>query len=669
MRLTTRIIVGFLASFVVLLATSIFTFYGARETGETYAQVSRSHTLQVRLSQVLSGTLELQSSQQVFVLTGDESFRPYYNAALEHLSNAQAEIEKWVEEPQERELAAVLGGLVKERLRIAREVIEAREKGGLDAAVGQMLSLEQWRATQRIHELISQIENREMQFLERQMLKAQDYAEWTLWATRAASVAAFLLLALGGGWLVRSIQTPVQGLLEGAERLGRGDLQYRIPLRGRLGKKDEFGQLADTFNWMAEKRLKAEESLRLISDWSQFLASTLDPETVLRAMGRMWVPRLADLCAVRVTDPASGQLHCAVMGEGKEKIEKRSGSPASPSSAAFDEVLKKGKAQLIAETPDEWIDLIRSELRIQGAAEVKKRSAMLVPVPMGGKVSGVILCLSRPGLAYNPEDIALTEELARRAGAALENSRLYLEAQRAIQARQNILAIVSHDLKNPLTAIRMNTELLAQMVPSGEEGEKMVKVLENLKAGSGQMSRMIMDLLDMSAIEAGKLTIRSKALGSRELKSLIDSVIEQMRPVAMRRGLTLVAKVPSSFPEAQGDLDRVRQVLLNLLGNAIKFTPEGGSVFISAEETAGDELLFSVRDTGPGISRELLPRLFTRFLQAEGIQQKGTGLGLFISKGIIDAHHGRIWVKSELGQGSTFFFTLPRHAHAGARSA
>jgi PAS domain S-box-containing protein len=232
------------------------------------------------------------------------------------------------------------------------------------------------------------------------------------------------------------------------------------------------------------------------------------------------------------------------------------------------------------------------------------------------------------------------------------------ERTRAILAREEILAMVSHDLKNPLGAILLTTALLRRMELEGEQGERVRGNVEKIQRAAERMNSLIRDILDVARIEAGHFLVEP---APHSPLALMDEAIELLQPLAVQKGLRLERQARGeSLGPVRCDRERVLQVFSNLLGNAIKFTPAGGLVCVRAEPGEGATVRFSVKDTGPGIPAEQVPHLFDRYWQARDKARMGTGLGLFIARGIVTAHGGHIWVDSTVGVGSTFSFTLPR---------
>lgn len=226
--------------------------------------------------------------------------------------------------------------------------------------------------------------------------------------------------------------------------------------------------------------------------------------------------------------------------------------------------------------------------------------------------------------------------------------------RQAIQARDEVLAVVSHDLRNPVGTIFSAASLLLELnLPE----EKRRSQLMAVKRAAGRMNRLIQDLLDVARMEAGGLRV---AAGHFQLQELLDEIVLAHRDLARSRGIRLYSRYPDPYAQGWGDRDRIHQVLSNLVDNALKFSSEGGVVEIGAREEPDEGgTLFWVSDTGPGIEEADQERLFDRFWQISRRDKRGAGLGLSIVKGLVEAHGGRVWVESEDGMGSTFLFLLP----------
>jgi len=226
-------------------------------------------------------------------------------------------------------------------------------------------------------------------------------------------------------------------------------------------------------------------------------------------------------------------------------------------------------------------------------------------------------------------------------------------ANEARDVKDEFLAMVSHDLRNPLNAIALNTQLLERLVSAGDP--RLVRISRSLESSIVQMQRIISDLLDVAAIEAGKLSVQ---LETGDARTPIEEAVESSRSISAEKSITLDAGIgPDPLP-ASFDPGRIVQVLENLIHNALKFTPSGGRISVGGRRT--DHVVeIRVRDTGPGLQPEEISVIFDRFRQVEKRGRKALGLGLYISRSIIESHGGRIWAESVPGEGSTFLFTLP----------
>ena len=242
-----------------------------------------------------------------------------------------------------------------------------------------------------------------------------------------------------------------------------------------------------------------------------------------------------------------------------------------------------------------------------------------------------------------------------------ENERLVGQAQDALRAREDLLAIVSHDLRNPLGVVLASTSMLLKSNLPPDKQERARRQVEAIQRAGNRMNRLIRDLLDFASIQAGRLSV---SLRPQDVAAMVSEVMDVMEPLASPKGQHLVADVAPDVA-IRCDHDRVIQLFSNLVGNAIKFTPDGGTITVRAMPEGGI-VRFAVSDTGPGIPAEELAHVFDRYYQAQRRNRDGIGLGLSIARGIVEAHGGRIWAESVEGEGSTFSFTLaPEPAVAG----
>ena len=305
-------------------------------------------------------------------------------------------------------------------------------------------------------------------------------------------------------------------------------------------------------------------------------------------------------------------------------------------------------------TPAQLSALAQSHEHLRLLRAFEPRSLITLPLLAGGKLLGAIALLSSAGSrVYGPADLRLAEELAQRAALSVQNARLYRAAQRTTQARDDILGIVAHDLRNPLATILLQAEIFRSLGP--EPDSRYDKALNLIVRAASRMNRLIQDLLDVTRMEAGSLSLEQRPVPAAEV--ILDSV-EAQRPPTSAASLELLSEVAPDLPEVWADRDRLTQIFENLIGNAAKFTDPGGRITAGARP-GQTEVLFWVRDTGAGIAPENLAHVFDRFWQARRADRLGAGLGLPIVKGLVEAHGGRIWVESTPGRGTTFYFTIP----------
>ena len=311
-----------------------------------------------------------------------------------------------------------------------------------------------------------------------------------------------------------------------------------------------------------------------------------------------------------------------------------------------------------------------ADLREEAASDLNEiilragyRARMVAPPLRGEDIVGMLVVRRRTPGEFEKNTVDLIKTFAAQSALAIQNARLFREIEDksrqlevASQHKSQFLANMSHELRTPLNAILGYSELMADGA-YGEPSEKMLGILKRLEANGRHLLGLINDVLDLSKIEAGQLVLE---LSDYSIQDIAQTVRSTLEPLATDKKLGFKVEVAPQLPSGHGDGRRLTQVLINLVGNAIKFT-DAGEVVIKAEANDGS-FQVSVRDTGPGISATDQTKLFQEFQQADNAitrKKGGTGLGLAISKRIIEMHGGKIWVESQIGQGSTFAFTLP----------
>jgi PAS domain S-box-containing protein len=410
------------------------------------------------------------------------------------------------------------------------------------------------------------------------------------------------------------------------------------------------------------ERKRIEKEQRFLAEVSEALSASLEYEQTLANLARLVVQNIADWSAVVVMDE-QGQLSrlkvasadpdqaplCAVL----EQM-----TPDRDLTHLMRSVIESKRPIVVEHLTLQYIEsLAQAPVHLQALLATGTTSLVAAPLLMRGQPLGaLVFTSSTTSRVYGQSDLRLAEALAERAAIAIENARLYRASVHAIQLRDHVLAVVAHDLRNPLSTILMQAGALKRQGPEPER--RSLKSVEVIQRAVRRMNRLIQDLLDVALMEAGQLTMERARLSAGEL---VVEAVDMLRPLAASASLELRVEVNTDVREVWGDRDRLLQVFENLIGNAIKFTKAGGNITTGAASRDG-EVVFWVADTGFGIASENVPLIFDRFWQATRASRKGAGLGLPITKGIVEAHGGRIWVESTAGHGSTFFFTIPKSA-------
>jgi signal transduction histidine kinase len=415
------------------------------------------------------------------------------------------------------------------------------------------------------------------------------------------------------------------------------------------------------------RRKRAEEVQQFLARASDELAGSIDYRETLERVTRLAVPHLAEMSMVYVAE-GRGELRRAAVShvdpaKQAELDELLHGSPLRPHATASPvmRALLTGEAQLVSEVTEAELEAYATSPDHQRVLQrLAPRSLIVVPLISRGRTLGAItLGCGDEQRRYTEDDVAVARELARRAALAIDNARLYADAQQASRARHEILHVVSHDLRNSLHAMLLNLDMLLADTPDVERRTRSRPEMEAIQRSALQMERLVRDLLDAENLETGRFAVH---LGVVHASEMIEDTLELLQPLAAERSLALRAAVAPGLPLLRADPSRLQQVLVNLIGNAIKFTGPGGEVVVAAEPGAEpDRVRLAVTDTGVGIGPEELPLVFDRYWQGEQSRRsgRGTGLGLAITRGIVEAHGGEIGVQSRVGHGTTVHITLP----------
>jgi len=409
------------------------------------------------------------------------------------------------------------------------------------------------------------------------------------------------------------------------------------------------------------------ERVRFLAEASRILASSLDYHGTLTSVARLAVPHVADWCVVDILGDDGTLQRLAVAHVDPELValvrDLHERYPPNPLSRhGVVNVVRTGKPEIVDQVLDEWlVRAARNAEHLGALRRLQLKSYMCVPLVARGRTVGAITLVTVTDRRYARDDLLLAEDLAWRMATAIDNARLYEEAQHASRTKDEFLAIVSHELRTPLTATLGWLHLLRTNKLDVEATEE---ALESLERSTRAQVQLIGDLLDISRIVSGKFNMEFAPV---DPAALVESVIGIIRPTTVTKDITVEHHVERGLGRVLGDSDRLQQVLWNLASNAIKFTPKGGSVRIELRRADGDaEIVIS--DTGIGIRPDFLPFVFDRFRQGDSSTTRahsGLGLGLAIVRYLVEAHGGTVTAASEgTGRGATFTVRLPLAAAA-----
>jgi signal transduction histidine kinase len=428
--------------------------------------------------------------------------------------------------------------------------------------------------------------------------------------------------------------------------LGR---QMRLLAREAMRRRLEAERETNEAKRAREAAEQEERRTAFLAAAGQELAKSLDYQQTISTLARLIVPNLAEMCVIDMSEE-EGVLRRSAVAHRNREDEAMFASDVGTARREVPEVLVR-----IMQTGEPTLVGSSSGLYsyISGVPDGAGRTLIFLPLVSRGQTIGIAAAISTEASPFTTADVPLFGELARRASLSIDNARLYQESQQAVRAREEVLAIVSHDLRNPLSAVLLGSSLLQMSQSLAEEDREQ---LETIEVSAKRMSRLIADLLDVTRLEGGKrLPIEPEQVQAAEL---LDEAKELFRAQATVAQVSMEYHCDETLPPVHADRHRMMQVLSNLIGNSLKFTPPGGRITVSAK-VREDEVLFSIADTGPGIPRENLSDIFSPYWQAKRTERLGAGLGLPIAKGIVEAHGGKVWVESEQGEGTQFYFTLP----------
>jgi PAS domain S-box-containing protein len=404
-------------------------------------------------------------------------------------------------------------------------------------------------------------------------------------------------------------------------------------------------------------RKRFEQRQQFLAEAGEKLASSFGSSETLTQVARLAVPVIADGCilenrvgkgfmagAAAHVDPGIEDILDEI-GLAEVRIPAR-GHPLT-------EILEKPSPVLLqSNAASRLLEASANPAYLKAVKAMNPQSALFLPLVAREQLIGA-LTLFRTKRTFDGDDLGFAEDLARLAALALDNARLHDTVRASLRARDEMVGVVSHDLRNPVAAVKMLSRTLLRASENGDAQAR--ESIELISQAAEQMDALIRDLLDVNCMDAGKLAISPVSMDPSQL--LTDS-LQTLRPLVDEKGISLDLQIETALPKVMADPERIQQMLSNLVGNAIKFSPAGSKIVVVARKDT-DDVIISVLDNGRGIAAEQLPRVFDRYWQSSRTDRQGAGLGLAISKGIVEAHGGRIWLESRPAEGTTVSFTLP----------
>lgn len=406
---------------------------------------------------------------------------------------------------------------------------------------------------------------------------------------------------------------------------------------------------------------QAEDNLTFLSEASRLLASSLDYTQTLRHIAQLAVPRIADWFAIDMLDGTGKMKLITVMHKNPHMVkwaqELRSASPPDMSSqSGLPKVIRTGQPELVSHITDEMLNAPTvSDKERRLVKKIGLRSIMIVPLFRDRKtVGGITFVTAETKRHFTQKDLDMAEELANRASVALEHAALYQSSQDAVAARDNFIAVASHELKTPVTSVKIFADVLKKHSRQIGDG-KAEAYLTKMDTQLGKLTELIYDLLNVSKIQAGKIQFHVEEFDFDEAVCEVVNILQEAAPhhrliMQGKTGLQVVA-----------DRERIGQVLNNLVMNAVKYSPRADKVVIGLSAQDGT-VSVAVRDYGIGIEESHLNKIFERFYRVYDTTDKtfpGLGIGLYICSEIVRRHGGKLHVRSNIGKGSTFTFTIP----------
>jgi PAS domain S-box-containing protein len=404
-------------------------------------------------------------------------------------------------------------------------------------------------------------------------------------------------------------------------------------------------------------RKRFEQRQQFLAEAGEKLASSFGSSETLNQVARLAVPTIADGCILE-NRVGNGFLAGAAahVDPGIEELLDQIGEVGvriPPRSHPLTEILGKPSPVLLqSDTTSCLLEASSNPAYMKAVKAMNPQSALFLPLVAREQLIGALTLFRTTG-SFDSDDLGFAEDLARLAALALDNARLHDSVRASLRARDEMLGVVSHDLRNPVAAVKMLSRTLLRAPENA--GTPARDSIELIAQAADQMDALIRDLLDVNRLDSGRLAISPTPVDPSVL--LTDS-LQTLRPLVEEKGISLDLQIETALPKAMADRERIQQALSNLVGNAIKFSGEGSKIVVVARKD-DEGVVISVLDKGKGIAAEQLPRVFDRYWQSSRTDRQGAGLGLAIAKGIVEAHGGRIWIESTPGEGTMASFSLP----------
>jgi signal transduction histidine kinase len=626
---TTAIPVGFVI--VSLLSLVALPLSVSRHTGRMRDEIQRIAEPARRSANQIQVDLAAEVDKIIaFQVTGQAQYRNAYAGLVARQQRNRSVLERL--SPQlspelERELSRVFAQTARWHNGVATAELVSRK---LPESVFQTRLFEQHAAYEQALAAASELEVSLQVAIEDRLARIRSAERWNVSLTIILTV-----LALTSAMLVASLGRQMRLLAAEATRR----------------RKDAEREAAEAKKARAAAE-KEERRAAFLAVAGHELAGSLDFQHTINTLARLVVPNLAEIVVIDLSE-SDGSLRRVAAMHADPGIASRMQETLPHTFRDVPEVLvhalQERQPRLVGASSG-LLTYALGGLESEAAAE---RTVAIVPLISRGETLGALLLGSATGKALGSDDLSLFVDLARQASVSIDNARLYLDSQQAVRAREEVLAIVSHDLRNPLNAVMLAASLLETSETLSDEDREQTSTIA---VSARRMRRLIADLLDVTRLEGGKrLPIEPEPV---DVQSLLREAHDLFKAQASASSVSLQYRAGEDIPPIFVDRHRIMQVLSNLVGNSLKFTPQGGVVAFVAEPREG-EVLFTVSDTGPGIPPEHLDDIFSRYWQAKRTERMGAGLGLPIAKGIVESHGGKIWVESEQSVGTKFYFTLP----------